>query len=56
MPRQVVIEALIAEVTLTDNLSFGFAWTLQTDINIKNLSGNLTGMPKVRLTWRSRCR
>jgi general secretion pathway protein D len=45
MPRQVVIEGLIAQVTLTDNLSFGFSWSLQTDLNIKNLSANLTGIP-----------
>ena len=37
MPRQVVIEGLIAQVTLTDNLSFGFAWSLKTDLNINNL-------------------
>ena len=34
MPRQVVIEGLIAQVILTDNLNFGFSWTLQTDLNI----------------------
>jgi type II secretory pathway component GspD/PulD (secretin) len=45
MPRQVVIEGLIAQVTLTDNLSFGFSWSLQTDLNIKNLSASLTGIP-----------
>ena len=45
MPRQVVIEGLIAQVTLTDNLSFGFSWNLQTDLNIKNLSADLTGIP-----------
>ena len=45
MPRQVVIEGLIAQVTLSDNLSFGFAWSLQTDLNIKNLSGTLIGIP-----------
>jgi general secretion pathway protein D len=45
MPRQVVIEGLIAQVTLTDNLSFGFSWSLQTDLNIRNLSANLTGIP-----------
>ena len=33
MPRQVVIEAMIAAVTLTDNLSMGLAWSLKTDLN-----------------------
>jgi general secretion pathway protein D len=32
-PRQVVIEGLIALVTLTDNLSMGLAWSLKTDVN-----------------------
>jgi type II secretion system protein D len=36
-PRQVVIEGLIARVDLTDNLSFGFAWSLKTDVNIKDI-------------------
>ncbi len=51
MPRQVVIEGLIARVDLTDNLSFGLSWSLNTDVNIKglrpftrdiNLSGDIT--------------
>jgi len=33
LPRQVVIEALIAEIKLTDDLSFGLAWSLKTDIS-----------------------
>jgi type II secretory pathway component GspD/PulD (secretin) len=33
LPRQVVIEGLIALVTLTDNLTMGLAWSLQTDVN-----------------------
>jgi type II secretion system protein D len=37
MPRQVVIEGLIARVDLTDNLSFGLSWSLNTDVNIKGL-------------------
>ena len=45
MPRQVVIEGLIAQVTLTDNLSLGFSWSLQTNPNIKNLSGVMTSLP-----------
>lgn len=47
VPRQVVIEGLIAQITLTDDLSLGVAWSLKTDINIRpdpfkrgiNLSG-----------------
>jgi type II secretion system protein D len=54
MPRQVVIEGLIARVDLTDNLSFGFAWSLKTDINITdfkpfkrdiNLGGGISSQP-----------
>ncbi|MCX7913657.1 MAG: hypothetical protein N2511_03630 [Thermodesulfovibrionales bacterium] len=37
VPRQVMIEALIAEVELRDDLSFGIAWSLRTDINITNM-------------------
>ncbi len=51
LPRQVVIEGLIASVTLTDKLDFGIQWTIQNDLNIKgfkpfdrniNISGPLT--------------
>ncbi len=50
MPRQVVIEGLIARVDLTDNLSFGLSWSLNTDVKISgikpfvnniNLDGNV---------------
>lgn len=34
LPRQVVIEALVAEIKLTDDLSFGLAWSLKTDLNV----------------------
>lgn len=37
MPRQVVIEALIARVDLTDKLNFGMQWTIQNDLKIKGL-------------------
>jgi len=56
MPRQVVIEGLIARVDLTDNLSFGLSWSLNTDINIKafnpfkkdiNLRGNVQDNPGI---------
>lgn len=50
--RQVVIEALIARVDLTDNLSFGVAWSLKTDANIlkpfsnrTNLTGDVFNQP-----------
>jgi len=51
LPRQVVIEGLIASVTLTDKLDFGIQWTIQNDLTIKgfkpfdrniNISGPLT--------------
>ncbi len=54
VPRQVVIEGLVAQVTLTDNLSMGVAWSLKTDVNITNikpfnndvtLSGTITQNP-----------
>jgi general secretion pathway protein D len=44
MPRQVVIEGLIAQVVLTDNLDFGLSWIMQ-NINISNLSGDVTSLP-----------
>ncbi len=37
VPRQVMIEALIAEVELRDDLTFGIAWSLKTDINVTNI-------------------
>jgi len=36
-PRQVMIEALIVQVKLVDNLSFGFSWSVNTNINITDL-------------------
>ncbi len=35
VPRQVVIEGLIARVDLTDELNFGMQWTIQNDLKIK---------------------
>jgi general secretion pathway protein D len=40
VPRQVIIEGLIAQVNLTDNLSLGVAWALKT--NIIGLDGLLS--------------
>lgn len=37
MPRQVVIEGLIAQVQLSDNLSFGLRWAFKSNIDIKGL-------------------
>lgn len=37
VPRQVLIEAIVAEVTLEDNMSFGLQWSLNTDINVSGL-------------------
>jgi type II secretory pathway component GspD/PulD (secretin) len=37
VPRQVVIEALIVQVTLDDTLNFGMQWILQNDIKISGL-------------------
>lgn len=55
LPRQVVIEALIAEIKLTDDLSFGLAWSLKTDVNFSlkpfdnpvNLDGQMGQRPSV---------
>jgi len=44
MPRQVVIEGLIAQVTLTDQLDFGFSWMIQ-NLNIKGLNGDMISLP-----------
>jgi type II secretory pathway component GspD/PulD (secretin) len=37
VPRQVMIEALVVQVNLTDTLDFGMQWTLQNDIKITGL-------------------
>ncbi len=37
VPRQVVIEALIAQVNLTDTLDFGMQWVIQNDLKISGL-------------------
>ena len=38
IPRQVLIEGLIVQVKLTNNLSFGFSWSVNTDLNITNMN------------------
>ncbi|MFN3480810.1 MAG: secretin N-terminal domain-containing protein, partial [Thermodesulfovibrionales bacterium] len=37
IPRQVMIEGLIARVDLTDKLDFGMQWTIQNDFKITNI-------------------
>lgn len=36
VPRQVLIEGIIARVDLTDSFSFGFAWSLRSDISYES--------------------
>ncbi len=43
MPRQVLIEALVAEVTLKDEFKFGLEWYLKTNFKLGNTK--LTGFP-----------
>ncbi|MFH0925000.1 MAG: SPOR domain-containing protein [bacterium] len=42
MPKQVLIEVLIAEITLTDQTSLGIEWTLFNDKNSTHHSGGFT--------------
>jgi len=37
VPRQVLIEAIVAEVSLSDKMSFGLQWSLNTNINISGI-------------------
>jgi type II secretory pathway component GspD/PulD (secretin) len=37
VPRQVVVEALIVQVDLTDNLDFGMHWIINNNVNITGL-------------------
>jgi general secretion pathway protein D len=41
IPRQVVLEGIVAEVTLTDNLSLGMAYSLGFTANKFGLTGNI---------------
>lgn len=49
VPRQVMIEAIVAEVTLTDNMSLGLQWLINNDLKLQvkpfkndiNLNGSL---------------
>ncbi|GAB4537300.1 MAG: type II secretion system secretin GspD [Thermodesulfovibrionia bacterium] len=45
VPRQVLIEALVAEVTLTDNLKFGIEWFLNSHFSLDKTK--LTGFTAV---------
>jgi general secretion pathway protein D len=48
VPRQVMLEAVVASVTLTDNLRFGLQWTIENEFTLQpfnndiNISGPLT--------------
>ncbi|MDA8079756.1 MAG: hypothetical protein M0Z79_12560 [Nitrospiraceae bacterium] len=51
-PRQVIIEGLIVQVTLTDNLSFGLSYAMSTDVRATGIKPfkkdlNLTGPASV---------
>lgn len=39
MPRQVLIEGIIARVDLSDNLSFGMQWKINTDLTLGDRGG-----------------
>lgn len=43
VPRQVMLEALVAEIKLGDKMEFGLAWSLKTDLDIGNTI-NLDGL------------
>ena len=43
LPRQVMIEAILAEVTLNDNLRYGVQWYFNNSANSFTLSGSDTG-------------
>lgn len=43
MPRQVMIEAILAEVTLGDNLRYGVQWTFNSSANTMTLSAADSG-------------
>ena len=55
VPRQVMIEAVVAEVKLTDNLRFGLQWLIQNDVKLQidpftrdiNLDGALAFTSKI---------
>ena len=36
-PRQVMIEGLIVDITLSDNLSYGLSWSLNTDVRFSGI-------------------
>ena len=47
-PRQVMIEGLIVDITLSDNLSYGLSWSMNTDVRFSGIKPftngvNLTG-------------
>ncbi len=51
VPRQVLIEALVAEVTLNDDLFFGVEWFIETKFKTGNTSlGGITGFQAPQLS------
>jgi general secretion pathway protein D len=48
IPRQVMIEALVASVTLDDNLTFGLKWSARANANIQSI-GPLSTNPQTLL-------
>ncbi|SPQ00150.1 conserved exported hypothetical protein [Candidatus Sulfobium mesophilum] len=38
MPRQVMIEGLIVDITLNDNLSYGLSWSMNSDVKISGIN------------------
>ncbi len=52
-PKQVLIEAMIAELTLTDDLSYGLEWYLQTRNKTSGTSNSLTTLGQLGLNTSS---
>jgi general secretion pathway protein D len=49
IPRQVMLEAIVASVTLTDNLTFGLKWNANINANISSISP-LSAQPQMLLS------
>ncbi len=43
-PRQVLIEGLIVDITLSDNLSYGLSWSLNTDVRLSGIKPFMNGV------------
>jgi type II secretory pathway component GspD/PulD (secretin) len=44
MPRQVMIEGLIVDITLNDNLSYGLSWSMNSDVRATGLKPFKNGL------------